>query len=214
MTLAMKLSAFFKENERTIGKWTDTASKLAQILALVLAGMWTYRTFYESEAPDLEARLDISSTVIWGDIPTSDDLCEAVVNVRVENPGKRAVDVKAVKVVGFVSDVPKKVDKPQYVSPESVAHGDQFANESDPVSSKTLIGHFPPHSTRNDSFVWYFKKQPGKIAFWRFAFDTEQKLPSNIGTYNWDYLCTGPQSISPPASHSERQTDQSNSVQH
>jgi hypothetical protein len=194
------LFGYLKQNEPIIGKWADTASKFAQILALVLAGAWTYRTFYQSEAPELEARLDISSDVVWGAIPGGEDMCEAVVSVTVENTGKRAVDVTGMKVVGLVSDVPKKIDKPLYISAESVEHGDRFASEGDQFLSKPLIGHFPPHATRKDSFVWYFKKQPGKFAFWRFTFETKQKLPSNSGTYIWDYLCTGPQTISSPRS--------------
>ena len=214
----MGLIAYLKQNEQTIGKWTDTASKFAQILALILAGLWTYRTFYESEAPDLEARLDISSSVVWGEVPGSDGTCEAVVNVKVENTGKRAVDVTGMKVVGFISDIPKTAEKASYISAASVERGDQFARESDKFLSKPLIGHFPPHASRNDSFVWYFKKQPAKIASWRFIFDTKQSLPSNNGAYNWDYLCEGPQTISKPnseaASHSERPTEQPSQPQH
>ena len=42
----------------TVRAWTDTARNIAQIVALIVAAVWTYDKFIATEAPSLDIRAD------------------------------------------------------------------------------------------------------------------------------------------------------------
>ena len=186
----MRVLGFFQKNHTAIQGWADTISKVAQVLALVLAGIWTYKTFYESEKPGLERRLSTSIARTWAAIPNDRDRCEVTLDVDVENTGKQAVDVTSVTIAGWISDrLPQKSGTPQFFDSRDVEAGQKFFDKS--VDSPILVGHFPPGSTRTDAFVWYFKNEPGKVALWKVKLTTSK--PTQFGTsgYLWDYVCSG-----------------------
>jgi hypothetical protein len=187
----MSVSEFLTRNATPI----DTVSKVAQILALLLAGFWTYKTFYESERPGLELRVNAVNSAGWSALPGDRNTCEATLNAMVENTGKRAVDVTSVKIVGWLSDrVALKGKSPTLVTRADLTKGEKFFDESfskESNPSSLLIGHFPPGASRTDSFVWYFNNQQNKVAFWELTYGTSKPTQFGSNTYFWDYVCRG-----------------------
>jgi hypothetical protein len=182
----LRISEFLTKNVSLI----DALSKIAQILALLLAGLWTYKTFYEADRPALEPRLNTSNAVYWAAIPGDHNNCEATLSVTVQNTGRQSVDVTAVEVAGWLSDpISTRGTDPTLIVGADLVRGKKFIDG--PVPSKILIGHYPPGTSRTDSFVWYFANEQGKVVSWEVDYQTSRptQFPSN--TYFWSYVCLG-----------------------
>jgi hypothetical protein len=184
--IRMGFSEFLTRNATPI----DVLSKIAQIFALLLAGVWTYKTFYQSEKPGLELRVNTSNTVTWAALPGDRNTCEATMSITVENTGKEAVDLTSVKIVGWMSDrIGLKSESPMLITRADLAKGEKFFDGF--VPAPMLIGHFPPGGSRIDAFVWYFKNQQSKVAFWDVTYGTLKPTKFGRNTYFWDYVCRG-----------------------
>jgi len=184
----MGFLSVLRTHQDAVQSWTDTISKIAQVLALALAGLWTYKTFYESERPALERRLNTSIAGAWAAVPNDKDICEITLNVSVENTGKQAADVTAISITGWLSNrMPFKGQTPQLFNTDIIERGQMFIDQT--VTSGILIAHFPPAAQRTDSFVWYFKNDQDKVALWKIDFQTSKPTEFGKNTYFWDYVC-------------------------
>jgi hypothetical protein len=90
-------------NREQIHSWTDVASHIAQVIALVLAGIWTYKTFFESERPSLEAKPDVASELSWAAAPDP-GFCDAQFKIEFQNNGKQSLDTAAIRVEGWLAE--------------------------------------------------------------------------------------------------------------
>ena len=71
---------------------TDTLSHIAQILALLIGGFWTYKVFVRTQVPALEYRGSLTSGLIW-DESAEKDLCWAAVTLDLKNEGVSSFEV-------------------------------------------------------------------------------------------------------------------------
>jgi len=184
----MGFLGYLQKNQTEIRNWVDTLSKVAQVFAIVLAGIWTYKTFYESERPGLEPTLTTWATPRWAALPGESGICEGNLDVVVRNPGKRAVDVTGVRIRGWISDrVSMKSATPQLYTSGEVEKGLKFFDES--VSSSVLIGHYPPGTEVTDTFVWFFRNEKNKVALWKVDLQTSKPIRLGTKNYSWAYVC-------------------------
>ncbi len=102
-----------QEKKSWIHKWADTGSKLFQIAALTVAGAWAWVGFKQTVAPGLETKVGVSSELHWVAVPGTKrgtKICEASLQVKVNNPGKSPFDVEKATVTGWL--VPLKENGP------------------------------------------------------------------------------------------------------
>ena len=135
-----------------VTKWLALVSTLAQILAIGIAGVWTYQKFMKTEAPSLELHPDVSSDLTWGRTHQADQ-CKANFIVYVANKGRTSFTVEKVEIRAWEIAAPGKVSKPWFWDVEKVkAQGNYFFDEE--FREGRLSGHYPPGFSRHTAFSW------------------------------------------------------------
>jgi hypothetical protein len=177
-----------------INKSFDTVSKIVQILALVIAGWWTYLTFIRSVEPGLEFRGEGETNLTFFK-GTDETTCIGSVNGRITNKGLTAFDVEEVTIKGWftTTDTTGKqggvplpsptTEKPSYINDYEIRATKQpfetiIVNKDSKGSS--LIRHYPPGSNYDQSFTWLFLGKPGQNVLFQMEVttkDPEQKIP-------------------------------------
>jgi hypothetical protein len=182
-----RLIDFLKAHEKPIESWTKSLSHIAQVLALILAGIWTYKSFWETERPSLEPHLTSTADIAWNKVPKK-GFCEAVLDVTLENIGKRSVDVTEMRIRGWLIDTPVPAgDDPAFFPYDQVQRGHQFFDQT--FNSGYLIDHYPPGAKVEDSFTWYFKEKLTKGAYWQVTFVTKDHIRYNAESAVGDFVC-------------------------
>ena len=177
------------EQRESIHTWTEVLSHIAQVLALVIAAFWTYKTFLESEQPSLQPKPDVSSDLSWENTPDG-KFCDADFVVEFRNDGKQSLEAKNVQFqVWIVPNPEPKGDHPLLLDPEVLKT--QGISIGDSRQSGALIGHFPPGVSHRDTFSWRFKRSDAD----KFAvFQVTVEVQSSDGSFsnyagNWEPVC-------------------------
>lgn len=177
-----------KKHQDEIHIWTESLSHVAQILALLLAGFWAYKTFGESEKPVLEPHLTARADISWSELPNANDRCQGIVDLSLENIGKRAVDITAFTIDGWITEIPERRDSPSFIDDNDLKKvGTNFFHQT--FTSGYLLGHFPPGVNAEDSFTWEFKNQPSKVAIWEITFTPREDTKYSAGAFVSDFVC-------------------------
>jgi hypothetical protein len=175
-----------------VKEWTSLLNKAAQILAIVVAGLWTYKTFSEADQPSLEPHLAASADVDWFPV-LSPRACEGNVKISLENIGKKSVEVTEVRLRGWIADIPSgaNLSTPRLYSDEDLEKAGQIFFDKT-FNSGYLLGHFPPGAKSEDTFNFLFRKQPTKEALWVVEFKTTERLKYPAMATANDYVCNNP----------------------
>jgi len=166
----MSLKCWLANNREQIHSWTDSVSHIVQVIALVLAGFWTYKTFFESERPSLEAKPDISSDLFWIVAPDP-SFCDAGFRVDFLNAGKQSLDTAKVHFEGWLAELPEATGSdPRPIDPQYLEHsGKKFFDQW--YQGGPLTQHFPPGSSSHDTVNWRFKRDPKLFVLLRATVD-------------------------------------------
>src|SRR5207249_1749814 len=117
--------------------------KLFQIAALTVAGAWAWVGFKQTVAPGLETKVGVSSELHWVAVPGTKrgtKICEASLQVKVNNPGKSPFDVEKATVTGWL--VPLKDSYTYQVDQLCGGNWDSHTPEPKPASpAKDLAPH-------------------------------------------------------------------------
>src|SRR5262245_31442960 len=71
----------------------DILKTLAEIVAVIVAGYWTYRVFVVTESPSLNGQTDVSSALSWETVDGS-KRCMEDFELTISNKGKTAMEVE------------------------------------------------------------------------------------------------------------------------
>jgi hypothetical protein len=114
---------FLKDHTTGISTWVDTTNKIMQILALLVAGWWTWNLWNRTSAPGLESKLNVQADLSWN--PSSDKTeCQASLSIDLKNEGQRSIEVDVVTITAWVIDLqffpaPSKL-QPTFFDPEFI----------------------------------------------------------------------------------------------
>lgn len=179
-----------------VHKWIDTVNKLFQIVALIIAGAWAWIGFKQTIAPGLEPKLGISSDLHWATVSqatptkTGDKICEASLQVKVNNPSKMPFDVTKTTVTGWIVPLdenglhPTDAAEPKVLDPERVTSLKFFYEGDGPPVSADLSDHYSEGVENTASFDLFFKYSPLTIVV--FNVDVEAQRPSSY----WPFFST------------------------
>jgi hypothetical protein len=175
---------------------TDAITKWIQVLALIVAGYWTYTRFIAGEAPSLEPRLDVTMNVQYSGVSASGN-CNVKAVVGVKNSGKRSFDVQGISLQVFRDSLPKpspsKIATP--IDLDDFERGTRIYDNSSP-HLPLLLKHFAPGESADQSVSWLFTKQEKGVYFFKvdvkaideqsgFRFWSAPEEISNSASY-WD----------------------------
>ena len=200
-----------QEKKSWIHKWADTGSKLFQIAALTVAGAWAWVGFKQTVAPGLETKVGVSSELHWVAVPgtkRATKICEASLQVKVNNPGKSPFDVEKATVTGWLVPLkenglfPTDASDPKAVSPGKVSLLKYFYTGNGGSVSHDVADHYTEGVENTASFDLFFKYKP--LTLVAFYVQIEGKRPSSYWpflaaqvplkdsyTYQVDQLCGG-----------------------
>jgi hypothetical protein len=194
----------------TVNKATDTLSKVAQILALVIAGWWAYKTFFESVKPGLEFRGYVETSIDWSKSSDTSD-CHGSLDVTVSNDGIQSFNISKVLVRGWLytsgpklkgptdTSIPKPTeDSPVYVDFQQIEKNPTFYSELYPENNQStlLITHYPPGSKSNQHWDFVFKKTTGQGVIFRVDVTTSDNVSPFVPfSYVTDDTCTFPDAV-------------------
>jgi hypothetical protein len=198
--------------KKAVHQWVDTANKLLQIAAIVVAGCWAWIGFQQTVAPGLEPKLGISSEVHWaplqsvpsGKTTKTAEACQGSLQIKVNNPGKRAFDLAKVTIRGWLIPldqqelqqqlaqrkilnldwVREKVN-PFYDSDLSYTHekdGKTVDENDEDYVSRDLRDHYSEGVDNTASFEFIFPRDPRMIV--AFYVDVEGTRPSSY----WPFI--------------------------
>jgi hypothetical protein len=176
-----------KRNERSIRRWSSSFSNIAQVIALVLVGIWGVTKFVAMEAPGLERHLKTGIDIGWMKIPEVTDRCLAKLTLTLENTCKKTIDITKVDVDGWLSAVPGK-EHPSFVPEDELQQGDHFFQGSMPASNY-LMGPLAPGAKAETSLLFTLKNDSTKRVFWKATFTTKQKMNYVAWAADWDFDC-------------------------
>src|SRR5947207_1774418 len=175
-----------QEKKSWMYKWADTGSKLFQIAALTVAGAWAWFGFKQSVAPGLETKVGVSSELHWVAVPGTKrgtKICEASLQVKVNNPGKSPFDVAKATVTGWLVPLkenglfPTDASDPKAVSPGKVSLLKYFYTGNGGSVSHDVADHYTEGVENTASFDLFFKYKP--LTLVAFYVQIEGKRPSS-----------------------------------
>jgi hypothetical protein len=196
-----RLGGCLKLRRKEINLWVDTMSKLAQVFAFLLAGIWTYMTFVLLSAPSLESKLIVKSSLSWSAV--NEKSCQGAFHVSVKNEGLGALDVERIGLRAWVID-------PQVLTASAVGESprlidfDQIRSTTEPFYDASpepirsdVTGHYAGGMENDSEVTFLFTKSPHRlVVFWfevegnKSAFLRFLKGPA-VSNYTWqsDGLC-------------------------
>lgn len=177
--------ATLKKHEQSVKHWTHSCCNIAQVVALVLVGMWTIKTFSHSEAPGLEPHMRADMDIGWKKVAKS-GVCQAKLTVKIENTSKQIIRVTAMHVDGWLSSVPMEVF-PHFSPEKELESGTHFLNQDFPENY--MLGPLMPGAIAYDSFVFQFKDRFPNQVMWKATFKTDPALGYDPEASESDLVC-------------------------
>ena len=168
-------------------QWTLVLSHSAQVLALILAGIWTYKTFYESELPMLERHLSTHARLEWKQIPGTKSGCLSELTITVKNTGKSSVDINAVNVAVWMRPFAISAKTPELVDEKKLMQSEPFFKEQ--ITEGYLVRHYPPGAQVEQTMDWWMPKSPGQIMLADVSLISNQEMKYGAKSTDWDYVC-------------------------
>lgn len=193
----------FVQPPSNIHTWVDTANKLVQIVAVLVAGIWTWSVFSRTNAPGLEAKLNVRSELSWSD--TADkDVCSAGFHVWAKNDGERAFEIDKVSVTAEIVDLEGLPKPPESGEPVPIdlkfieGHGHKLdVGDAEPLRTD-LIAHYAPGVEDNSEATFRFRRLTNRLILFRADLSGRESkvlLPLTqlqpVADYTWqsDQLC-------------------------
>jgi Domain of unknown function (DUF5069) len=143
-----------------IKDWSEIIKSFCQVVAIVVAGWWTYHLFLKKEAPGLEARGSASSKIEWTSVSGSSEY-EVDFQVNLENTGTTSFNISTIRVRGWEFDVAQPEQRIAFIDPEKVEARPTFFDKTyrlDPKSALPfLLITLPALPTRIRLFGWLFQ---------------------------------------------------------
>ena len=150
----------------------DTTNKLIQIVAVVIAGMWTWIVFARTSAPGLEPKLNLRSALSWSDT-ADNDVCAAAFHVWAKNEGQRAFEIHTIRVTAQLVDLSNLPKLPDSGDPLPLdlkfadAHG-RFLNIGDTdIFRSDLLAHYSPGIEYNSEATFLFRRLKNRLIVFR-----------------------------------------------
>lgn len=154
-----------------INKSIESIKFIFEILVFVVAGVWSYYHFYESEKAALSTKGKVIVDLKWLPFPNSTEQCYADFNVTIENPKEshRVFKVISIKVELFYVDI-KLLINDTFIDYDKLSSGRPVKNcqseENTPeCENGYLIASYAPGEDRFEDFVVKMKASDKKDKF-------------------------------------------------
>ncbi len=168
-------------------EWSEIAKNITQILAIVVAGCWTYQMFIKTEAPSLEPRVKASGNLSQEELDKGN--CFVRFHVTVENTGKTSFAITEVQLRGwFVERRPMEKGSSEFFDIEDIAQkASPFFQRS--FHGGPFIQRYAPGNAFNHTYEWTVRKAKMMVLM-RAEFRAKNPEGENQwNAYAWNWIC-------------------------
>lgn len=175
-------------NLETVQRWSDSAKNIFQILAITIAGIWTYLLFIRTEVPTLEYRTKTSSELGWSETHRPGE-CIANFNVTHENIGRSSYKVSAYRLRAWTFTMTRGDEELlRYVDLQDIQNQKPLFDQR--YTSGPFVTQFPPNTTFRHAFEWVAKEVPNTRMFFRIDLYVEgEDNDPRWHSGSWDEVC-------------------------
>jgi hypothetical protein len=167
-----------------ISQCLDTVKNVVQIVAIIVAGIWTYIVFVRTEEPALEFRPKVTSSLEWMPIDEGKAFLGEF-TVTIQNIGRRSFDIDAVHLKIWITKLPSVTSGIAFVNLDEMQVGSPAFDRT--ISGSALSGHYSPNTTNNFDFNFLSVGTPNDVSFIRLDAPTRQG--GVITESRWMNLC-------------------------
>lgn len=158
-------------------QWSELLKNIAEIAALIIAGVWAYSKYKEIDAPSLQERSDVQVEVSWDTMPDS-AFCLVDFRVRVRNISGSPFDIDSVRAMVALAETSKLNPARDTVVPAFGAP----PRTLDSWVSKTisLVSRYGPAEERTEDYIYAVRRLPATriifdaTLFWSSMDDEER----------------------------------------
>ena len=180
--------------------WSEVIKNYAQIVAVIIAGFWTYHVFTQKESPNLQHRASASSEINWIRENGPSEFT-VLFNVTLENTGVTAFNISKIQVRGWEFSLDSKDGNLTYYDYEKIMAATPFFDRTYNTQTTKLLPfpqHYPPGVAFTNSFGWLLRirdEDCKKFVLFSADFYKEGDESGPAWTaYSWDQKCTPPTS--------------------
>lgn len=165
---------------------SEIIKNFGEVFALIVAGLWAYTQFLETESPSLEIRGFSESALNWYQTPEFNH-CLGQFGVSIRNIGKKSFNISNGTIRVWLVDPPPSGQLISYLDPKQFSTEKPFFEKSfTDAKNLRLLGHFPPNVVSQYDFTFNFEKMTSKFAL--FSFDGNGS-EIEIHEARWSYVC-------------------------
>ena len=178
-------------NSEKIKTISEIIKNVVEVLALIVAGLWAYAQFQETESPSLELRSFSESRLSWFGV-ANPKYCGGQFGVSIRNIGKKSFEIKSAILRVWLVDQHSFDQEISYINPKDFrTEKPFFEKQFSDVDELALLTHFPPGGEAAFDFTFNFSpdKRNKRIALFSF-FGSGSGL--EIHQSRWGYLCDIP----------------------
>jgi hypothetical protein len=178
---------------------SEVIKNYAQIVAVVIAGIWTQHVFSQKESPNLEPRGSAHSEIKWIKENGPSEFT-VLFNVTLENIGVTPFNISKIQVRGWEFSSDTKDGNFTYYDYERITSAPPFFDRIYQTKATTLVPfpiHYSSGASFTNAFAWLLKirdEDCEKFVLFRADFYKEE---NEVGpawtTYSWDQKCTPPE---------------------
>lgn len=173
-----------------LDKWKqglDATRTVVEIIALVVAGLWAYSKFAETEKPSLETRGRMESTLKWYPV-ASPTHCLGQFAVSLTNIGQTSIDIDRVRLRIWVVPFPPadQTNAVTYVDTTKFQDGTAVLDRD--MGMRSLVGHYPPNVHSQFDYVFLTRKTGSSVAVVRL----DARTPGGRHEFTesrWEEVC-------------------------
>jgi hypothetical protein len=166
---------------------SEVTKNVVQIIAILMAGIWTYLVFVRTEGPLLEARASAQSDLVWYPFSTS-DACLVQFSVRLDNIGKTSFRIDRVRLRAWSFDREPPTDEGmRFLDLEKIqANEPDFTKE---YRSGPFIQRYAPSESFHHTFEWVIRRREGPELFLQIDFFEGNSSKTSSHTGKWSPVC-------------------------
>jgi hypothetical protein len=147
--------------------WSEITKNYVQVLAIIIAGIWTYVIFFKKDAPSLESIVNLSSNLRKQNTLNA-NVNEFTFDVTFKNNGISAIDIRKVRISvwKFNLDI-KSISALTYIDMEQIQEDGNRIFEKEYPGKHTdrsadmiypFLGHFSPQEPYHHAYQWFIPK--------------------------------------------------------
>jgi|CZKJ01.1.fsa_nt_gi hypothetical protein len=181
------MANIFQAAGRAIWASTDSLTKWIQVIALCIAAWWTFTNYSVADKPSLEPNMSVDSSLQTYSKGSEPNTCLKYYSIKVKNDGKVSFDVNGLHFLAWhVESLKAGPQEATFINEQNLSRGEKIIDLSipskdPPITSSSLIRHYPPGQGFQQDFTWILRQQKPGITYFTVEVSAKSGKKSVLG---------------------------------